>query len=432
MKAGSLSIFLFVFLLFSCSQSSTVFEISSEPPAALASINILDRNGFSETISSQDRLKKFDNVDFLKAQPYQKVLRIYQRDGNGDIRAFINSYYPNGIPRQYLEIVNNRAHGKYREWHQNGILKVDAFVIGGEPDIDMVSEKSWLFDGISRAWDEEGQLLAEIPYCKGELQGISFYYHPNGSIWKNIPCEKGTIHGRMEIFLDNGSLLQTSEYQLGQKEGPSIRYWQDGTIASEEFYSNNSLKEGKYFDPKGKLISSIENGSGFRVLFGKDNVNELHEFKKGIEEGAVKIFDSDGSLAKRYLTKNNVKDGEEVEYYSPKEVEGRELRQKLSIIWVEGRIHGLVKTWYPNGTQESQREMSQNKKNGVLTGWYPDGHLMLVEIYENDKLIDGKYYLSGEKSPISEVKDGKGTATLFDSNGNLMRKVNYFHSRPVL
>lgn len=433
MRARLLSIILLIPLFFACSQSSTWFEIvSPEPTVALASINVLDRNGFSETICSQDRLKKFDNIDFLKPQPYQKVLRIYQRDEKGNICAFINSYYPNGQPRQYLEIVNNRAYGTYREWHQNGILKVDTFVIGGEPDIDMVSERSWLFDGISRAWDEEGHLVAEIPYSQGELQGVSYYYHPNGAPWKNIPCDKGAVHGVMEIYLDNGTLLQTAEYHLGQKQGRSVRYWHEGAIACEESYCNNLLKQGKYYDQKGKLLSSIEDGSGFRVLFGKENVNELHEFQKGIEEGEVKIFDIDGFLAKRYFTKNNLKDGEEIEYYSPKKAQGAELKPKLSIKWVEGRIHGIVKTWYPSGAQESQREMSQNKKNGILTGWYPDGHLMLAEVYENDKLLDGKYFMSGENSPISEVKEGKGTATLFDSSGNLLRKVNYFHSRPVL
>lgn len=420
--------------LFSCSrQSVPVFDvIGPEPTAELASINVLDRNGFSETICSEDRLKKFVNTDFLTTQPYQKVLRIYQRDEKGDIRAYINSYHSNGQPRQYLEIVNNRAYGNYREWHPNGQLKVETFIIGGEPDIDMVSEKSWLFEGISRAWDEGGRLQAEIPYCRGELQGLSFYYHSNGAIWKKIPCDRGAIHGVMEIYLDNGALLQTAQYHAGLKEGLSIRYWQPSQIASEEMYGNNLLKEGKYYDREGKLISSIEQGSGFRVLFGKQNVNELHQYQNGIEEGEVKIFNLDGVPVQRYYTKNGIKEGEEIEYYLPSEASGKELQPKLSIQWVEGRIHGMVKTWYPSGVQESRREMSQNKKNGVLTGWYPDGHLMLAEVYEQDKLNEGKYFLSGENVPISEVKEGKGTATLFDSKGNLMRKVNYSHSRPLM
>ncbi len=119
-------IFILLFALTSCS------TYNKEPPPVLTSINIIDRNGMSETISTEDRMKRYEHVDFLTEQPYQKVLRIYSRDQHGDIRAFVTSYHPNGHPKQYLEIVNNRAHGSYREWHSNGTLKLETYVIGGE------------------------------------------------------------------------------------------------------------------------------------------------------------------------------------------------------------------------------------------------------------------------------------------------------------
>ena len=37
----------------------------------LTSIHIVDRNGFSETISNKERLNQFQNVNFLSPQPYQ-------------------------------------------------------------------------------------------------------------------------------------------------------------------------------------------------------------------------------------------------------------------------------------------------------------------------------------------------------------------------
>src|ERR1700730_8704143 len=126
----------------------------------LASVHIIDRNGFSETIGNKERLNQFQNINFLSSQPYQKVLRIYARDSKGNIRSVVNTYHENGNPKQFLEILNARANGTYCEWHENGAMSVMTKVIGGQPDVTSAAEHSWLFDGISYAWNEEGELIA--------------------------------------------------------------------------------------------------------------------------------------------------------------------------------------------------------------------------------------------------------------------------------
>src|SRR5215207_2384083 len=68
----------------------------------LSSVHIVDRNGFAETISNKERLNQFQNVNFLSAQPYQKVLRIYARDSKGNIRSVVTAYHENGNPKQFL------------------------------------------------------------------------------------------------------------------------------------------------------------------------------------------------------------------------------------------------------------------------------------------------------------------------------------------
>ncbi|MBA3958085.1 MAG: hypothetical protein H0X51_06810 [Parachlamydiaceae bacterium] len=416
-----------VLLMTGCQRS---YDVDNPPEPVLSTINIIDRNGFAETISSEDRLARYTNVDFCSTQPYQKVLRVYGRDFVGNICARINSYHPNGQPKQYLEVVNNRAYGIYREWHTNGVMKVEAFIIGGEADIDTGSERSWLFDGTSYAWDECGNLLAEILYCHGELQGSSAYYHSNGNIWKKFTCEKGFIHGPYEVFTSEGTLLQSTEYVFGTRNGPSKRFWSNCSIAADETYCDGLLTNASYYGLNQALICSIKNGSGYRAVFGRESVSEYHQYQSGIPEGEVKILDSTGTLARIYHVKKEVKDGEEIEYYTTLETKTKDPRPKLSVTWNDGVLHGLTKTWYPNGVQESQREMTKNVKNGVLTAWYEDGSLMLIEKYDQNKLITGEYYVPNERTPTSVVKSGKGTATIFDSKGNFLQKISYLNSRP--
>lgn len=415
--------------LMACTSRQGSFYIEEEP--VLTSINIIDRNGLSETINNAERLEKLACVDFLQPQPYQKVLRIYMRDAQGNIPACITSYHPNGYPKQYLEVVNSRAFGAYKEWHQNGKPKIEAQVIEGNADLVNGAEKTWLFDGCCKVWNETGDLEATIPYRKGDLEGISTYYHPNGAIWKTIPYHKGKVEGVVEIHCDNGFLLQSSTYCKGVKEGQTFRYWTPEQLAAEEFYCEGLISNALYYDKEGALVASIENGNGTRAVFSKDDVREIQEYHLGALEGKIEVFDKYGRVVNFYHVKGGCKHGEEVWFYDAVRFQ-KELEPKLSINWYEGKVQGTSKTWYLNGVQESQREVSNNKKNGHSTAWYQDGSLMMIEEYEQDRLIRGEYYVRGERFPVSTIEDGNGIATLHDAEGNFIQKVEYFHNKPVI
>ncbi len=397
-------------------------------PLPLTSIHLIDRNGFAETISSKDRITQFQNIDFLKPQPYQKVLLVYGRDSKGNIRSVATTYYPNGNPKQFIEILNGRANGIYSEWHENGVSSLSSHLIGGMPDLTPAAEKSWVFHGISCAWDEDGNLKAEISYDQGALNGISTYYHACGQIWKRIPFEKGQINGKVEVFKRSGELLLQISYQQGRKDGKAIRYWSCDRIASEEEYCQNNLIDAQYFDPQGRMVAEVKNGYGYRAIFAKNGVRELQEINEGHIEGEVRVFDNEGFLKRIYHVKDFVKHGEEIEYYSKNL--SNPPQPRISFNWYEGKIHGITRSWYPNGNMESQKEMSNNKKNGVLSAWYKDGNLMMIEEYEENKLIRGEYYKKSERIPISQIMMGKGSATLYDPEGNFVQKVAYLNGKP--
>lgn len=409
-------------LLSSCSVPQIVYDKSD----TLASINIIDQEGISETFSNPDRLKNYQNVNFLAPQPYKKVLRIYQRNPEGNIIACVTSYHPNGQIKQYLDVVNGRAHGAYREWHENGVLKIDAEVIGGDADITPNAEKTWLFQGCAKAWDDDGNLIANIPYEKGHLVGNSLYYHSNGNLWKKVPFEKNQVHGTYEVYLENGTLLTTSEYVYGTREGKSLRFWEEGKIASEETFLRGRLITGCYYEPNGELTSEIRDGHGFKAVFGRNSIAELQEYAYGIMEGEVRVFGNNKQLVKVYHLKNGFKHGEEIDYFDHPGA----IHPKLLVTWHDAKIQGWVKTWYANGTMESQKEMTDNKKSGLSTAWYQDGNLMMIEEYDQNKLVRGEYYKKGDKIPLSQVSKGKGLVTLFDAQGSFLRKITYLNGKP--
>jgi len=400
-------------------------------PDNLVCINIVDQDGLSETIGNQERLSQYEDVDWLANHPYQKVMRIYGRDQKGNMGAYITSYHENGQVKQYLEVMNGRASGAYREWYENGQLKVETAIVGGEADITIPAEKTWLFNGCNRAWDDEGRLVAEVQYSKGDLEGISTYFHNNGNVWKKVPFHKNEIHGVSEIYLQDGTLLQATQYCNGKRHGQAYRYWNGQKIAADEMFDSDLLVWGRYYDQCGKIVSQVSEGTGYRVLFGRNRVGELHEYHNGVQDGEVKIYDENGTLASIHHIKNGIKHGEEVEYYPLRHGETH-LIPMLSVNWYEGKVQGSSKTWYRSGVQESQREMSNNKKNGISTAWYKDGSIMMIEEYEHNKLVKGEYYQRNEKSPISRLENGEGTAMLYDGEGNFLNKVIYYSGKPML
>lgn len=433
MKQASLCLLLLILLV---TFSSAKRAPRNKPkPLPLTSIHMVDRNGFAETISNKDRLGQLQTVDFFKPQPYQKVLRIYARDSKSNVRSVATSYHPNGNIKQFLEILNGRAYGFYKEWHANGNPSVATKVVGGMPDITSAAEKTWLFDGTSYAWDEESNLIAQIPYSQGILEGISTYYHGTGQVWKKIPYCKNEVHGCVEIYKDNGELLQQISYVQGIKQGNAMRYWDGNHLASQEEYDQGKLESGQYFDKAGNLIAQVSQGTGYRAIFGKEGIHELQEYRMGILEGEVKVFNAQGKVKRVYHIKDQIKHGEEIEYYDYPPLDSQSaanltLQPKLSFYWYEGKVQGHAKTWYPNGNLESQREMSNNARNGVSTAWYKDGSLMLIEEYDQDNLIRGDYFKKGDKTPISQVIQSKGTATIFDQDGHFIRKIPYLHGKP--
>ncbi|HNA62060.1 MAG TPA: hypothetical protein PKW79_03180 [Rhabdochlamydiaceae bacterium] len=410
--------FLLFILLAGCASKSATSD-------DLISIQILDRNGFSETISAKDRLKNYEQADFTAPQPYQKVVRIFGKPNLGKTSSIITTYHSNGQTWQYLEIENGRAHGQFIEWHPNGVNKLEATVIAGTPDLGEAAQMTWLFDGDSHVYDEQGHLIASIPYNKGLLDGPSRHYYANGKLLKEIPYERDEIHGIVRLMNEEGTCVEKIGYSHGEKHGTAIAYWTPAQFKYREVSDNGHLMKAEYFNPQGEKVAGIENGEGNQAVFENGKLTSLLEYHKGVVDGAVQHFNSQGQLTAILSIKDGAKNGEEWEYYS-----SNEKKPKLYLQWNDDVIEGVAKTWYENGVMESQREMHDNKKHGLSFAWFKEGDLMFMEEYENDQLIKGSYFKKWEKNPISKIENGKGVATLFDQDGKFLKKITYDKGLP--
>lgn len=409
-----------------CSHRTDDFDVP------LASIQIQDRNGITETISTPERLEPYRHLDFFASQPFKKIIRVFKQ--NGKMGGKITTYHPNGQIHQYLESQDMRAYGAYKEWHPNGVLRIEATIIGGSADVVAGSQRDWVFDGTARVWDEQSQLIAEIPYKKGVLEGASLVYAPSGNVVTRSPYVQGSLEGELIEYYPNESIRSKTIYHQGIKNGESVGFWENGEYCWKEMYQNGPLLEGHYYSSKGEPISQVEGGFGFQAIFKNTYLEQLIECRKGYPEGIVRFYLPNGELKSIYHIKNGRKQGEEIQYFSSQDKScdtSKEPIPKLSIPWEADRISGIVKTWYNNGKLESQRELSRNKKTGSALGWYRDGSLMYMEEYEDDVLTKGQYFKRNQKESVSSIFNGNGVATLYDEQGVFLRKVQYVKGKPV-
>jgi antitoxin component YwqK of YwqJK toxin-antitoxin module len=405
--------------MFSCTTQHFDNEISC--------LQLVDRNNLSETISTKEKLKEYEKINFDSSQPYQKVLRIYKTDKNNNTKSILTSYHENSSIHKYLEIENARAHGKYRQWHPNGNLKIDAYVISGDPDLSQ--EHSYLFDGVCMAYNEEGKKLSEFRYEKGYLQNDTKFFYPSGSLKKIVPYKANIVDGEVLKYSEDSSLIKKTHYKDGKKHGASLGFYNKDNLSFVEEYEEGLLINAKYFKKNRIKICSIKNSDGQKAIFKNLNLHKLIEYKNGKIDGKIQTFNNMGELVHEYVQKNNVKEGIERRYYLRNEVINKtidkKLYPKLEISWSNDYVHGAVKTWYKNQKMESQKEYSFNKKTGSHFAWYENGSLMFMEEYDNDNLIRASYYKINQSEPISTIINGNGKATLFDSLGRFLKTIAY-------
>jgi antitoxin component YwqK of YwqJK toxin-antitoxin module len=411
----------FFLILCGCATKSTQNDSD-----VLTSIQIIDRNGFSETISVKSRLANYENVNFLEPQPYKKVMQVFGKMKGNQAGAKITSYHPNGQPWQYLEVESGRAHGNYHEWHPNGKLRLTSYIIEGLPDIGERAQLSWIFNGKSTAYDEDGHLIAEIFYEKGSLETTSLYYHANGQIAKSVPYRNNKVQNEVCSYNEAGELIEQISYKDDLKDGKAKGLWSQEMLKYQEEYHQGLLKTAAYYTKEGALIAEIKEGRGTQASFIDDKLHSLSEFQEGVACGKVEIFDSEGFITNVYHIQNEKKQGEEWEYFSKTQ------QPKLYLNWNDDTIQGMTKTWYSNGVLQSEREIHGNKKHGLAFAWYEEGQLMLMEEYDNDILIKGSYYKKGDKLAVSKVDEGNGVATLYDSKGHFLKKITYERGTPLL
>lgn|GEM_PF-1078458 len=118
-----------------------------------------------------------------------------------------------------------------------------------------------------------GEIKSITSYKKGQKNGTEHIYYPDGATLKYAKNYKGgKLHGLQQIYRKNALLVLEENYHYGKLDGKS-RYYTDGLLTKEVFYTDGVVDKSYIeFYPTG--LKKLE------IIWNKGKVVEGHFYNE--------------------------------------------------------------------------------------------------------------------------------------------------------
>lgn len=306
-------------------------------------------NGRLKSVINYKAGKKEGIAKYYNIDGYLRTVANYKNDLQEGEETV---YHANGKLYYTVKYEGDLTNGEYKEYFDNGKLKTTGFYAG---DKKTGTWKSYFID------DKMQQVES---YIGGELVGELLSYYPNGKMESKSFYKKGEIDGLKQDFDD------------------------DGIIYRETIFENDRLRDMKFFDKKGNVISSVTSrrGNADVTFYNADGIktSQGHYSKDGLAEGKFTYFYKNGTVSGEDFYKNGLQEGKKIFYHPDGKVsqEGN---------YTADKANGYYTSYYRNGQVSDE-------------GWYVDDERQGTFINYNllGNITSKIYYLNGNKHGISE------------------------------
>jgi len=232
-------------------------------------------------------------------------------------------------------------------------------------------------------FNENGKQSASGNYLLNDKQGTWKWFFEDGSIETLGDYTLGKKTGKWVDYHENGNMNMEENYIEGELHGPTIYYDEAGEIQIQMNYYEGTLDSYSYLNSEGVLLPEIplKHESGKVLAYYKNGNKSIeYELEKGLREGELKIYHSNGNLLRTLIFKNDLLEGKAV--YNT--IKGSKRKE---VIYTKGNKNGIMTTYYPTGEVET----TKNYLLGDLYGksvWYAKTCEKEKErMYYDDKII---------------------------------------------
>ncbi|MCX6255637.1 MAG: toxin-antitoxin system YwqK family antitoxin [Bacteroidia bacterium] len=202
--------------------------------------------------------------------------------------------------------------------------------------------------GEFKRYFENKTLKSLLIYSGDGKEAIATIYHPNGNISSKGIYNNQMKEGKWQFFsaIIKGYLVSEEQYSGNLKNGPSLRFYPDSTVAERLTYINN-IRQGEWIQyyPNGAVCmkSNYLNGKingKFEVWFENGRIEFSGQYKNDARDGLWRIYKDDGTIKYEleYLagvTKDRQMDIDESDYLDSLEKNRGKIAdpEKTGVIW---------------------------------------------------------------------------------------------------
>lgn len=152
----------------------------------------------------------------------------------------------------------------------------------------------------------------------GKYSGKSEYYSPAGDLQLECYYKDNLLQGPLIRYYRYNKKKEEQNYEKGNLDGMSTQWYEDGSRMAESTYVKGLLNgpyheyhAGNRIKVDGQYLQGYYTGTWLYFNFGGEVVGEAR-FTHGT--GKQRSFYPDGRVSHEVYYKDNLKDGEEIEY----------------------------------------------------------------------------------------------------------------------
>ena len=187
---------------------------------------------------------------------------------------------------------NGMKQGHWIKKYPSGHILYDAYFRDNQPV------------GPFKRYYETDTLHSILIYSNDNKEVNASIYHPNGYIASKGKYVNQLKEGKWQYFSAkmNGYIVWEEVYKANIRNGASLKYYPDSSLAEKAFYVND-LRNGEWIQyfPNGNIClkANYLNGKlqgSFEVFFNNGKPQYIGQYKDDTRNGSWKIFNANGSL----------------------------------------------------------------------------------------------------------------------------------------
>ncbi len=199
---------------------------------------------------------------------------------------------------------------------------------------------------------------------------------------------KGQKQGAWSKTYENGSIAYTAEFKNDKPIGLLTRYYEDGSLQAELYYTIAGKARAKLFYPEtGSLLAqgnyiNQERDSTWNFFASDSTLTSRENFESGKRQGLSTIFYPDGSIAEKAIYDGGLKNGAWEQYFENG-------NPKLKATVTEGvNYDGKYTSYYDTGREMMRGSYQDGRKESSWYHFHEDGSIDVIYVYRGGKVVE--------------------------------------------